>query len=499
LLAGFEAQEGKYEWLFAARDNLPNNELRELNLGDAGTQVNMGGAGHWALLSYFGRLNYNFKDRYLLTTTLRADGSSRFGPNNRYGLFPSAAFAWRASEEPFLKDIESISNLKVRLGYGAVGNQEIGFYSFATNLRAAQVVIGDQLQTGFVPDNIANPDVKWESSIQTNFGIDFGLFNNRLEIVLDIYEKTSKDMLLPAILPAFAGSLNAPFINIGEMKNSGVEVTLRTQNTTGKFNWKTNANISVNRNEVVDLGSTGSLTGILQRLPVTRTEEGLPIAQFYGYVTDGIFNTLDEIAEAPFQEVGTRPGDIRFKDLNNDGVINDADRTFIGSPHPDFTANIINDFSFANFDLNIFFRGVFGNEVFNMLRRDIAGTGAWHNQSVDIIDRWTANNQDGVEPRSNGNDPNQNRRVSDRFVEDGSYIRLQNVTLGYNFPASLCKKLRITNFRIYASAQNLFTITDYSGYDPEIGSFNQNPLLNGLDNGRFPVARSFTFGANLSF
>ena len=499
MLGGFEAQEGKYEWLFAARDNLPNNELRELNLGDAGTQVTSGGAGHWALLSYFGRLNYNFKERYLLTATLRADGSSRFGANNRYGLFPSAAFAWRVSEEPFLKDFEKLSNLKVRIGYGAVGNQEIGFYSFASNLRAAEVVIGDALNTGFVPDNIANPDVKWESSIQTNFGIDLGLFNNRLELVLDIYKKTSKDMLLPAILPAFAGSLRAPFINIGEMRNSGFEFTMKSQNVTGKLNWKTTANLSINRNEVVDLGSTGALTGIVQRLPVTRTEEGMPIAQYFGYVTDGIFNSLEEIAEAPFQEVGTRPGDIRFVDLNNDGVINDNDRTFIGSPHPDFTANLINDFSFMNFDLNIFFRGVFGNKVFNMLRRDIAGTGAWHNQSIDIVDRWTPTNMDGREPRSNGNDPNSNRRVSDRFVEDGSYIRLQNVTLGYNFSSKFCERLKISNFRLYISGQNLLTITKYSGYDPEIGSFNQNPLLNGLDNGRFPVARSFTFGANLSF
>jgi hypothetical protein len=234
-------------------------------------------------------------------------------------------------------------------------------------------------------------------------------------------------------------------------------------------------------------------------LPVTRTEEGLPIAQYFGFETDGIFSSLEEIAEAPFQEVGTRPGDIKFKDLNNDGVINDNDRTFIGNPHPDFTANIINDISFLNFDLNIFFRGVFGNKVFNMLRRDIAGTGAWHNQSIDIVDRWTATNPDGEVPRANGNDPNANRRVSDRFVEDGSYIRLQNLTLGYNFPQTFCKKLNIKNFRLYMSGQNLLTITKYTGYDPEIGSFNQNPLLNGLDNGRFPVARSYTFGANLTF
>ncbi len=498
-LAGFEAQEGKYEWLFASRDNLPNNELREINLGDAGTQQNLGGAGHWALLSYLGRLNYNYKDRYLLTSTLRADGSSRFGAENRFGLFPSVAFAWRISQEPFLEGFDDLYNLKLRLGYGAVGNQEIGLYSFAANLRSINVVIGDQLISGFGPDNIANPGVQWESSVQLNAGLDLGLWDNRVELVIDLYNKISSDMLVPAILPATAGGLNAPFINIGEMHNRGLEISVNTQNSVGKLDWRTSANISFNRNEVVDLGSTGALIGVLQRLPVTRTEEGMPIGQYFGFKTDGIFTSVDEIAESPFQEVGTRPGDIKFQDLNEDGVIDDTDMTFIGSPHPDFTFNLINDVSWKNFDLSIFFRAVYGNEVYNMLRRDLAGTGAWHNQSVDIIDRWTPSNPDGSEPRSNGNDPNGNRRVSDRFVEDGSYIRLQNVSLGYRLPKSLMSKIKISEARLYVSGQNLFTLTKYSGYDPEIGSFNQNPLINGVDNGRFPVARSITFGLNVNF
>jgi len=499
VLGGFEAQEGTYEWLSAARDNLPTNDLRELNLGDAGTQVVSGGAGHWALLSYFGRLNYGYAGKYLLTSTLRSDGSSRFGANNKYGLFPSVAFAWRASEEGFLQEVEKLSNMKFRIGYGAVGNQEIGLYSFASNLRSTNVVIGNQLSTGFAPDNIANEDVKWESSVQFNLGLDLGLFNNRIEFVVDAYNKTSRDMLLPAILPATAGSLNPPFINIGEMQNNGLEFTLNTQNLAGKVNWKTSANLSFNRNEVVNLGSTGSLTGIIQRIPVTRTEEGLPIGQYFGHVAEGIFVDLAEITEAPFQEIGTRPGDIRFKDINDDGVINDADKTFIGSPHPDFTFNIINDVAIGNFDFTIFIRGVQGNEVFNMLGRDISGTGAWHNQSIDILDRWTPENPDGQVPRANGNDPNQNRRVSTRYVEDGSYIRLQNASIGYTMPKVFTTKYNISNVRVYISGQNLFTITEYSGYDPEIGSFNQNPLISGVDNGRFPVARSFTAGASINF
>jgi len=498
-LAGFEAQKGTYEWLSSERENLPSNELQQLSLGDASTQKNSGGAGHWSLLSYFGRANYGYDERYLLTATLRADGSSRFGENNKYGLFPSLAFAWRASNEEFLKDIGNLYNLKMRLGYGAVGNQEIGLYSFAQLLRAQDVVIGNQQTTGFGGDNIANPNVKWESSVQFNGGIDLGLFDNRLEFIVDVYHKTSKDMLLPAILPATAGSFNAPFVNIGEMRNSGVEFTVNTQNLTGKVNWKTSANLSINRNEVVDLGSTGSLPGIVQRVPITRTEEGLPIGQYYGHVALGVFSNQEEVAAAAFQETGTRPGDIQFQDLNEDGVINDSDRTFIGSPHPDFTVNLINDVTFGNFDFNIFVRGVSGNEVYNLLRRDLAGTGAWVNQSTDIIDRWTADNQDGSEPRANGNDPNANRRVSSRFVEDGSFLRIQNAALGYTMPRNSLKRLGISNLRVYVSGQNLFTWTKYSGYDPEIGSFNQNPLINGVDNGRFPVARSITFGLNLNF
>ncbi|GLR18197.1 SusC/RagA family TonB-linked outer membrane protein [Portibacter lacus] len=499
VLAGFEAQEGTYEWLSASRENLPSNDLMELNLGDAGTQVVNGGAGHWALLSYFGRLNYGYADRYLLTSTLRADGSSRFGANNKYGLFPSLAFAWRTSQENFLKDVKQLSNLKFRVGYGAVGNQEIGLYSFASNLRATNAVIGNQLLTAFAPDNIANEDVKWESSIQFNLGMDLGLFNNRIEFIVDIYNKTSRDMLLPAILPATAGGLNPPFINIGEMRNNGLELTLNTQNLTGKTNWKTSANFSINRNEVVNLGSTGSLTGIIQQLPITRTVEGLPIGQYYGHIADGIFNDLSEIAEAPFQETGTRPGDIKFRDINGDGVINDADKTFIGSPHPDFTVNVINDINIGNFDISIFIRGVYGNEVFNMLARDIEGTGAWVNQSQVVLDRWTTDNLDAEVPRANGNDPNSNRRISSRFVEDGSYIRLQNASIGYTLPKVLTNKYKISLIRLYASGQNLFTFSKYSGYDPEIGSFNQNPLINGVDNGRFPVGRSITCGANINF
>jgi len=405
-----------------------------------------------------------------LTGTVRVDGSSRFGPNNRYGVFPSAAFAWRASNEAFLKEVDAINNLKIRVGVGTVGNQEIGLYSYSSNLRSVNVALGDQLITGFAPDNIANPDVRWESSFQTNFGIDLGLINNRIELIADYYVKKANGMLLPALIPLTAGSLNAPFVNIGEIENRGLEITLNTQNTTGAFSWRTGVNFSVNRNEVISLGSNGNLIGLIQRIPVTRTEEGQPISQFYGYVTDGIFQSQAEVVESPFQQDGTRAGDIKFKDLNNDGIINDLDQTFLGSPHPDFTLNMTNNFSYKGVDFSFFFQ-----------------------------DRSRPGMPDNEVPRATSPDPNSNRRVSSRFIEDGTFVRLKNVSLGYTFPKNWMRRVKIQSMRAYISAQNLQTWTDYSGYDPEIGSYNQNPLINGVENGRYPISRSYTAGINVNF
>jgi TonB-linked SusC/RagA family outer membrane protein len=499
LLTGFEAQEGGFEFLFASRNDLPNNSNIALNLGDAGQQNNGGGSGDFALVSYFGRANYTYSDRYQLTATLRADGSSRFGPNNRYGVFPSAAFAWRLSNESFLESWEKLDNLKVRFGYGAVGNQEIDLNSFAANVGGVAAVQGDQVITAFAPGNIPNPDVQWESSYQLNLGIDLGLFNNRVEIIADIYTRRSDDNLLPALLPSTAGGLAAPFINIGEITNDGIELTLNTQNTTGAFDWSTSINYTRSTNIVTNLGSNGSLVATVEGLPVTRTEVGRPIGQFYGFVVDGIFQTPAEVTESPFQTIDTRAGDIKFKDLNDDGIINADDQDFIGNPLPDFTANISNRFSYKGFDANFLIQGVFGNELLNIVRRRTESFEGFGNQSAVILDRYTPANPSQTIPRAAPGDPNGNTRISDRFIEDGTFVRLKNVSLGYRFPKAITKKLNMSNLRVYVSGQNLITITEYSGFDPEVGSFNQNPLINNVDNGRYPTSRAFTFGLNADF
>ncbi|MEM1215036.1 MAG: TonB-dependent receptor [Bacteroidota bacterium] len=498
LLAGFEQQAGGYEYLFLSRENLPNNEQQTINLGDAGQQQTNGGAGEWALASWFGRLNYNFDERILLTATLRVDGSSRFGENYRYGTFPSAALAWRISNEKFLSDSDLIDNLKLRVGIGEVGNQEIGLYSFRENMRSIGAVMNGQLITGFVPDNVVNPDVRWEASVQTNVGVDLGLWRNRVSLTADYYIKRADGMLLPALLPATAGSFNPPIVNIGEIENRGIELSLRTVNTTGKLEWSSNYNFTKNTNEVLNLGSNGSLVGILQGLPVTQTVEGEPISQFYGYVMEGIFQTQAEVAESPIQE-NARAGDVKFADLNNDGVINDLDRRVLGNPLPDFTLNMTQDFAYKGFDLSVFFQGVFGNEILNLVRRTTEGMIGFNNQARTVIDRYTPTNPSTTIPRPTTTDPNNNRRVSSRFIEDGSFIRIKNIALGYQLPKSITRRIRCQSMRLYASVQNLHTWTNYSGYDPEIGSFNQNPLINGVDNGRYPISRSFTFGLNANF
>lgn len=528
LLLGQEASESNWEGLMASRTTFLSNNVQEINAGDAETATNSGYKGSSSLLSFFGRLLYSFDDKYILTATLRRDGSSNFGPENKWGNFPSVAAAWRISSEDFMENINAVSNLRLRFSYGQVGNQNIGGYRYGSALANAPTGLGQSFRLS----NIPNPLVKWESSTSYNIGFELGLFEQRIDLLVDLYQKTTDDMLLELPLPAYLGTgdwmgIQSPWVNAGELENRGVEVTLTTRNVnTSGFSWNSDIIFTHNQNELLSLGAEDAV--IFQNVQwfttVTKTEAGQPLGQFYGYVTDGIFESAEEIRNSATQHDNIDPdngvwiGDIKFKDLNNDGVIDDNDRTYIGNPHPLFTYGFNNQFRIGNFDLSVYIQGSYGNDVFNFTRIATEGMNSpGFNQLSTVLDRaivepidpegdlndpdnyQLANESTPELPRSTTTDPNDNRRVSDRYVEDGSYMRIQNLSLGYNIPVQWGANMGLSTLKVYASVQNLYTFSNYSGYDPEIGAYNQSPLLTGVDNGRYPLSRIYTLGLNITF
>src|SRR5690606_15921549 len=423
-----------------------SDATQQLNNGT--TLPTVGGSGsEWALLSFIGRANYDYKGKYLLTATLRRDGSSRFGEANRWGTFPSASAAWRISEEDFFKNNSKIVNdLKLRAGYGITGNQNIGNYSFASVLQTVQYNFNGQPVTAIVPLAIPNPSVRWEQVEQMNAGVDISLLNSRINLTLDAYLKNTNDMLVPMSVPISTGysDVVVPSINAGKVRNKGFEFAVDTRNITGVFEWNTSFNISFNKNEVISLNSdvpmyTGSI-GLNQNLAIQKP--GYPVNSFYGFVTNGIFQTQEEVDNYSVQVPGadpfnrTSPGDIKFMDLNNDGKIDDDDRTFIGNPNPSCFYALNNSFSYKGIDLSIFLQGVTGNDIFNANRIYQEGMAVAQNQTSAVLNRWTGEGSSNTMPRAVFNDPNKNTRVSNRFVENGSYLKVKNITLGYTLPKS---------------------------------------------------------------
>jgi TonB-dependent starch-binding outer membrane protein SusC len=510
-ILGHEAQQFYYESLTAARTGFFTNDLTAVSLGDAKSATNENGKGTGTMESYFARVNYGYGDRYNLTLTVRRDGVSKFA--NKWGTFPSAAFAWTVSSEKFMKSLTAVSNLKLRVGYGAVGNSNISSsYAYGVGLSTIQTAYG----TGFVPDKIANPNVKWESSFSTNLGVDLGLINNKINLSVDYYDKTSYDFLYQRPVPAYTGSgsnwdqIKAPFVNLGRMENKGVDLTLNATilEKSNGLKWNTTLIFSHYRNKLLELVDEQS--AIFENVQwfetVTKTAVGQPVGQFYGYKVAGIFQTVEEIKNSPKQKdkidatTGTYVGDLKFVDLNGDGVIDGNDRTYIGSPHPDFTFGFTNNLSFKGFDLSIFLQGSQGAKIYNFTRRYTEGMdNLFMNQRKNITNSWTPANTETTIPRYALGDPNDNRRTSERFLEDGSYIRIQNVTLGYNLPKALVNKMKLKNLKLYTSLQNLYTITNYTGFDPELGSYNQNARLTNVDNGHYPNPRTYTLGLNVEF
>lgn len=538
LMAGHESQEGKYEDLSGNRTGYIFNTIHELNVGDSKTAKNGSSRSSNAIESYYGRFNYNYDDRYMLTATLRRDGSSSFAENNRWAIFPSTAIAWRVNNERFMKNIKAINNLKVRLGWGIVGNQGAGGYAYGVTMASSPTPTGQ----GFYPGNFSNPDLKWERTQAYNAGFDLNMFNNRIEFIADFYKKDIDNLLMQASLPSYiAGVIGKPWVNAGSMTNKGMEFTLNTVNISNKsFLWKTGITFSVNRNKVTDLytGSAGE-AGSIDGLVYTYSTVGRPFGEFYGYKVIGMFkdetdfyqkdkfgnNRLDKngdripVALPKDVEMGVNGvwvGDFMYEDRNNDGKIDEEDRTYIGNPEPKFSFGISNSFSYKNFDLDIFLNGVYGNKIYNILRQNytnpmlnsgmlkettrIARIGLKDPEGSDTdINNVYVINPDASVQRIHVTDANNNNRTSDRFVEDGSYLRIKNVSLGYTFPKKLLSKYQIENLRLYVNIQNLYTFTGYSGYDPEVGAYNYDMKLRNIDNARYPSQRIYTFGLNVTF
>jgi TonB-linked SusC/RagA family outer membrane protein len=501
LMAGISAQENEYHYLNGSKISFASNLTQQMDNGTL--QPTLGGStSSWSLLSYIGRANYNYNGKYLATATVRYDGSSRFGEGNKWGLFPSGSLAWRISEEDFMKSLTFINSMKVRAGYGVTGNQEIGNYSFASALQTIKYNFNNSIVNAVVPQMMPNPNVQWEEQRQSNIGIDASMFKSRIEVTVDAYIKNTSNMLVPMSVPVSTGysDVYVPYINAGEMENKGVEFTIDSRNLVGDFTWNTSVNFSYNQNMVKSLNDTVPMTSgsIGLNYNLALIQAGHPVNEFYGFIIDGIFQTQAEVDNSAVQVPGNDPynrtsaGDIKFRDLNNDGVINDLDRAFTGNPNPTFIFALNNSFTYKGFDLSLFLQGVAGNKIFNANRLYTEAMSVAQNQTTETLNRWTGEGTSNSMPRAIFNDPNKNTRPSERYIENGSYLRIKNLTLGYTLPASLTEKAHMTSVRVYASGLNMYTFTKYTGFDPEVGT-------SGIDNNVYPVTATYSFGVNIGF
>lgn len=496
LMAGMSAQWNTNDYLNAQKNVFMFDNVHEMDNGEEMYAIG-GNETEWALLSYMARVNYSYEDRYLLTATIRRDGSSRFGKKHRWGTFPSVSVAWRASQEKWFPKNDYINDLKVRAGYGVTGSQaSVGNYSYLASYNTSVYPFGISSgnQTALVSSTLANPYIHWEEVAQTNIGFDASLFNSRVMFSFDAYLKETRDMLVKASIPITSGfeDTTTTYTNAGKVRNQGIEMSLHTINLTGELGWETNLTATYNKNKIKDLNSdVPYYINQINNSYVTMLAKDYPINVFYGYVTDGIFQNQSEVNTHAVQP-GAEPGDIRFRDLNNDGVINDSDRTVIGNPNPSWLFSMNNSLSYKGFELSVFLQGIAGNKIYNANNIDNTGMSAAYNQTTDVLKRWQGEGTSNSMPRAVFGDPNQNTRVSDRFVENGSYLRLKNITLSYTFPKQWLQKAQIENARLSLSCENVATITGYSGFDPEVG-------INGIDQNRYPISRTFSLGLNFNF
>ena len=535
-MVGFEASKSSWEGTQLIKKNFTTDIIHVMT-EDGEFVSNTGWSDAASNTSFFGRVNYGYDNRYLVTATIRADGSSKFGPSNKWGVFPSAAAAWRISHEKWMENARWLDNLKLRLGYGQVGNSNIDTYRYASAMMSMLTPHG----TAYFPQNLSNPKLKWESSEQFNIGLDFAAFNNRLEITVDFYKKQTKDLLMQVFTPSQIASndyqtiLN-PYANIGKTENMGVDLQITARPVVTKdFTWLSSVTLSHNKNKVVALNDDsqvlyGAVDWWAPFQTATMFKVGQPMGVFYGYQTEGLFaNEADILSHAtqtggstPYankidRETGAWVGDIKFVDQNGDGVINDADQVVIGDPNPTLTYGWTNTFTWREWELNIGITGQVGGDILNWARYKTEGlTSIWDNQDQRVLNRaqiglrdpngsrtdisnvYLLDGSNGL-PRFSNLDGNGNNRMSDRWIEDGTYLRIQNISLAYNLPQKWAKKAGLTRAKLYFNVQNVYTFTSYTGYDPEIGAYNQSALLQNIDRGRYPSPRMFTLGLNLGF
>lgn len=527
VMGGHEAQLSKSENVGASRSIFPSNNVQVIDSGDPATAANSGSKGQSAQESYFGRLNLDINDKYLITANVRADGSSRFAEGNRWVTTYSGALAWKIYNENFMQNIKVIDELKVRAGYGLTNNQNIGDYRYTSTLATMSTGLTGIAQ---ITQAIGNPYVEWEKTKYANIGLDGAILSSRISFSVDFYNRETDGLLMQIPLPMYSGtavgwspgSLDAPYVNVGTINNKGFDFRISSANLKrGSFSWKTDLTASRNINEVVKLNTDGaSLPG----WPSSQTVVGRSIGEFYGYVVDGVFATAEdfETHALPVKNGAPLPvgaaggsiwyGDLMFKDINGDGIIDESDQTFLGSPIPEFQIGLNNSFSYRNFDLTVFFNANVGNKVYNQMRinGEYPGTSFGYLRelknyaklalidptgSATDINNVYVNNPDTRIVGIRNDNTNENNRSSDKFVEDGSFVRCKNISLGYTFPAKLLQKAHLSSLRVYANVSNAFLITNYKGMDPEIGSWN--PLNAGYDSGFYPQSRVFTIGANL--
>ena len=504
-LAGYTYQDSRFRHIQAYGEGLPQG-LEEIDEATT-NRSNEGNSWRSVLTSILGRVFYSYQNKYLFTATIRRDGSSKFGKNNRYGYFPSFSLGWNVAEEKFMENVHWLDQLKLRGGYGVLGNQEIDNYQYSSTITTGINYPdgnGGLLQGAF-PKNFANPDIKWEETAMTNVGIDFMAFNNRLSLTADYYVKNTKDILLTVPIPISSGGANDPIRNAGKIRNNGFEFNLGWMDQPNPdISYGINLIGSFNKNKVIAMGSeSGSIKGgsTNQNITTSETKAGYPIGGYWLISTAGYFNSQEEVdayaKDGKKIQPAAEPGDIKFVDANNDGVINDDDRVFQGSPFPDFTFALNGNMRYKNFDLSIGLQGVLGNKIYNATRQTLEDVTKGSNFLASCLDYWTPENKNASHPRLTWDDPNRNTRAeSDRYLENGSYLRLRSVQLGYTFPQTWFKGA-IQHARVYINAENLFTITSYSGYSPDVNADNAN--YRGFDNFIYPTNRTFMLGLNVTF